>query len=81
MDDLEYISEGYYKNPNNGKEYKSIWTFKIDNCMGRGTNEQNYEDAKNIHCSDKYWKPFTQSENFKSGYVYNVTDLKNFYNK
>jgi hypothetical protein len=81
MNNLEYISEGYYRNRNSGQEYMSIWTFKQNNGMGRGSNDENYNDAKNIRCIDKHWMPFSQSENFKSGYVYNVIDLKEFYEK
>lgn len=81
MGNLEYMSEGYYKNKQNEQEYMSIWTYKQQNGMGKGSNESNYDDAKRIKCNDKYWMPFTQSENFKSGWVYNVNDLNSFYNK
>lgn len=81
MMDLQYISEGCYRCKSTGNEYMSIWTFKQHNGMGRGTNEINYADAKRIKCLDKHWMPFTQSENFKSGWIYNVNDLNEFYNK
>lgn len=78
MSDLTYISEGYYRNENN--EYMSIWTFKIKNGIKPNDTEQNYEDAKNIPCADKYKKPFNASNKFKEGWMYNVNDLKEFYN-
>lgn len=81
MDDLILISEGYYRNNKTSEEYMSIWTYKQQNGIVRGTNDKNYNDAKNIKCIDKHWRPFSQSENFKSGWVYNVNDLKKFYEK
>lgn len=81
MNDLIWMSEGFYRNDKTGEEYMSIWTYKQQNGMGKGSNESNYDDAKRIKCNDKHWMPFTKSENFKSGWVYNVTDLNKFYNK
>lgn len=80
MDDLIWISEGYYRNSKTCEEYMSIWTYKQKNGMGIGSNESNYDDAKNIKCNDKHRMPFNKSENFKSGWVYNVVDLNKFYN-
>lgn len=72
-----YISEGHYSD-NDGNVYMSIWTFKRANSLQSDTN-QNYEDAKNISCSDKFFGPFNASNRFKEGWMYNVNCLKEFY--
>ena len=78
---LKYVDEGHYKNETTGDEYMSIWTYKRKNGMGNSSNEINFEDAKKITCIDKHWMPFNKSENFKSGYIYNINDLKEYYNR
>ncbi len=77
MQNKIYISEGHYKDEN-GSEYMSIWTFKIKNKISGGDN---FADAKAISCGDKFWGPFNESNRFKEGWMYNVTCLKEFYNK
>ena len=78
MDDKEFISEGHYRD-NNGNEYMSIWTYKRKNGLS-GDSSQNYQDAKDISCGDKFWGPFNASNRFKEGYMYNVECLNDFYN-
>ena len=73
-----YLSEGHYSDKD-GNEYMSIWTYKIQNNMENNTSK-NYQDAKDISCSDKFWGPFNQSNRFKEGYMYNVECLNKFYN-
>jgi hypothetical protein len=77
MENLNFIGEGHYRD-NNGKEYMSIWTYKIKNGIRTGDN---YQEAKDIPCTDKFWGPFSKSPNFKEGWMYNVSDLNEFYNK
>lgn len=72
---MEYINEGHYRD-NNGNEYMSIWTFKQINNIPDGDN---YQDAKEILCSDKFWGPFNQSNRFKEGYMYSIICLRRFY--
>lgn len=76
LDNKTYISEGHYRD-NKGNEYMSIWTFKRKNNINSGDN---YSDAKNISCSDKFWAPFNLSDQFKEGYIYHVNCLRVFYN-
>jgi hypothetical protein len=76
MQNKIYISEGHYKD-NDGNEYMSIWTFKRTNGLQIDTN-QNYEDAKSISCSDKFFGPFNASNRFKEGWMYNVNCLREF---
>ena len=76
MENKTEIGEGHYQD-NNGNEYMSIWTYK----RKRGiTSGDNFQDAKDISCSDKFWGPFTMSDQFKKGYMYNVECLNEFYN-
>jgi hypothetical protein len=76
MKDKKYISEGYYRDIK-GNEYMSIWTYKGKNSISSGDN---YQDARDISCSDKFWGPFNESNRFKEGYMYNVDCLNDFYN-
>ena len=75
MENKNYISEGHY-NDNNGNEYMSIWTYKIQNSITKGDN---FEEAKAIICSDKFWGPFNVADRFKEGWMYNLNCLKDFY--
>lgn len=76
---LEFIKEGHYKDEN--AEYMSIWAYKNKNKIGSNSNQENYEDALRISCSDRKWLPFNQSNNFKNGWHYNLNCLLEFYGK
>jgi len=79
MDNKIFISEGHYRD-NNGNNYMSIWTYKNTNGIFPNDNQTNYNDAKKINCSDKFWGAFNASNKFKEGYMYNVECLDNFFN-
>jgi hypothetical protein len=78
MENKIYVSEGHYRD-NGGNEYMSIWTYKKKNYMTSNTNDINYQDAKAITCSDKFWGHFNASDRFKEGWMYNIECLKKFY--
>ena len=75
---IEFISEGHYKEYED--EYMSIWTFKRTFSIDNNDNQSNYEDAKNMICSDRKWLPFNQSKNYIAGWHYNTSCLEEFYN-
>jgi hypothetical protein len=77
MSDKTNIGEGHYKDEI-GNEYMSIWTYKRKNSI---TNGDNYEDALALNSADKFKGPFNVTNRFKEGWMYNVTDLKEYYNK
>ena len=74
-----FIKEGHYVNGND--EFMSIWTYKNVNGIYPNDRERNYEDAKAIQCSDRHWKPFNASREFKAGWHYNVECLDIYFKK
>lgn len=76
MDDKTYLGEGHYID-GNGKEYMSIWTYKRKNGITTGDN---FQEAKDIVCNDKFRGPFNSSDRFKEGWMYAVDCLNKFYN-
>ncbi len=77
MDNKTFIGEGHYSD-DNGNEYMSIWTFQRKNGI---SGRDNFQDAKDISCNDKFFGPFSKSNEFKKGYMYNVNCLQEFYSK
>lgn len=78
MSNKTYIGEGHYKS-DDGREFMSIWTFKIKFGIRSNNTQQNYEDAVALSNVSKFRGPFSQSPNFKEGWMYEVEALKSFY--
>ena len=74
---LLFIEEGHYKEGE--RIYLSIWTYKKLKSIKPNDTSTNYNDAKNIICSDRKWLPFNESNRFKEGWHYEVNCLDNFY--
>ena len=72
-----YIGEGHYRN-GLGEDYMSIWTYKRKNRILGGDN---YKEALQIYCDDKFNGPFNQSNDFTSGWMYNTKHLDEFYKR
>lgn len=78
MSNKTYVGEGHYRS-DDGKEFMSIWTFKKLNGIRTNSTELNYQDAIELSNVSKFRGPFSQSPNFKEGWMYEVEALKSFY--
>lgn len=78
MSNKTYIGEGHYRS-DDGKEFMSIWSFKKKFGVFSNNTEQNYQDAIALSDVSKFRGPFSQSPNFKEGWMYEVEALKSFY--
>lgn len=78
---MEKIKEGHFKSQ--GKEFKTIWTFKKDEGFHQffNTNEKNAEDALQLAevCFDKIWVEWKCSNRYYEGYAYELNSLMDFY--
>lgn len=71
-----FIAEGHYRDAD-GTEYMSIWTYKRTHRIFGGDNSAEALQMQNFK---RFRGPFTQSPDYKSGYMYDVNQLQQFYN-
>lgn len=80
MNDKIFLGEGHYKD-NEGVEFMSIWTFKKKNFINPNNRDANGQDALQMQGFNRFRGPFTQSEDFKEGWMYDTRQLNEFYSK